>query len=135
MHTIRPNDRVHELHAIALAHGVALEAIDVVASIKDWCKLHHLDESNPHRMGKTVRNLQTGLCRILLAEEITPSMQSGVCFVLESRGFGEDVSALHDSDTFLTHLFLHELAHARNADASEQECDEWAFKQLGAYAA
>ena len=62
-------------------------------------------------------------------------MQSGVCFVLESHGSVDEVAALHDSDVFLTHLFLHELAHARNAEASEQECDEWAFKQLGAYAA
>jgi hypothetical protein len=134
VHTIRPRERLKDPETIAQSHGVVLEAIDVVESIKDWCTLHNIDESNPHRMGKTVRNLQTGLCRILLADEIKPSMQSGVCFVLMSRGFGDEVAALHDSDIFLT-LFLHELAHARDSDASEQECDEWAFKELGAYAA
>jgi hypothetical protein len=40
------------------------------------------------------------------------------------------VDQLKDPQTFLKHLFLHELRHALNSDATEQECDEWAFGRI-----
>jgi hypothetical protein len=84
-------------------------------------------------MGKTVRNLQTGGARILLADEITPLMQRSVIAALEIRGFADEVAEIERSERFLTHLFLHELAHARDDTATEAQCDEWAFSRLEAY--
>ena len=133
--TIRPRDSLPVLEAIALAEKVDLEAIEVVPSIQAWCEIHGIDESHSSRMGKTVRNLSTLKARILLAEEITPQMQSNVCVVLDSRGFGDRTEELEDSARFLLHLFLHELGHARDDSASEQDCDTWAFLRLATYAA
>jgi hypothetical protein len=135
MCTIRPQGSLEFLQSIAAAESVDIEAVEVVPSIMEWCEQHGIDETNLNRMGKTVRNLTTGRPRILLADEITPSMQSGVCFVLDSRGFSDETSQLQNPRTFLTHLFLHELAHARDDNATEDDCDRWAFSRLSAYAA
>ena len=37
---------------------------------------------------------------------------------------------MRDPDKFLIHLLLHELAHARDDNASENDCDMWAFLAL-----
>jgi hypothetical protein len=93
-----------------------------------------LIETHDRRMGKTVRTLETGRARILLVEEITPLMRSNVIAALEFNGFSEELVQLESSERFLKHLFLHELAHARDDNATEAECDEWAFARIGAHA-
>jgi len=85
-------------------------------------------ETNHGRTGKTVRNSTTGAALILLPEEITLSMQRSVLGALEFHGY--DVAQLREPRAFLVHLFLHELAHAQFLEASEQECDDWAFSQF-----
>jgi len=55
-------------------------------------------------------------------------MQNNVLGALEFGGF--EVSRLREPRRFLVHLFLHELAHAQFPDATEQECDDWAFLRL-----
>jgi superfamily II DNA/RNA helicase len=133
--TIRPQEHLPTLLAIAAAEAIDLEGVEVVPSIRKWCEDHGLIEIHDHRMGKTVRNLQTGLARILLAEEITPLMRSSVVAALEINGFADEVARLESAEGFLTHLFLHELAHARDDNASEAQCDEWAFARMETYAA
>jgi hypothetical protein len=126
--TIRPNESIEELQRVANRYSVELEAIKVVPSVKAWCDECGVPETNHWRTGKTVRNNITGAALILLPEEITSSMQNSVLGALESYGY--DVEQLREPSVFLLHLFLHELAHAQFPEASEQECDDWAFSQL-----
>jgi hypothetical protein len=133
MNTIRPRERLSRLKAIAAHYSVTLEAIIVVPSIKAWCEEHDVPETNHWRTGITIQNGATHAPLILLAEEITPSMQSSVCSALEFHGYR--VEQLNDSSLFLTHLFLHELAHAQFPNATEQQCDDWAFAELAQNAA
>ena len=126
--SIRPSENVEKLQRIATRYAVELEAIKVVPSVKAWCDEHGVPETNHRRAGKTVRNNMSGAALILLPEEITPSMQSSVLSAMELHGY--DVAQLREPSVFLVHLFLHELAHAQFPDASEQECDDWAFSQL-----
>ena len=135
METIRPQEHLPTLLAIAAAEAVDLEGIDVVSSIRTWCEARGLTETHDRRMGKTVRNGQTGRARILLAEEITPLMRTNVIAALEISGFADEIVRLESSEGFLKHLFLHELAHARDDNATEAQCDEWAFARMEAYAA
>jgi hypothetical protein len=132
--TIRPQEHLPELLAIAAAEAVELEGVEIVPSIRNWCEDHGLTETHDRRMGKTVRNLQTGRARILLAEEITPLMQTNVIAALEISGFADEIVRLESSEGFLKHLFLHELAHARDDNATEAQCDTWAFARMEAYA-
>ncbi|MGC1818121.1 MAG: hypothetical protein WA900_10760 [Casimicrobiaceae bacterium] len=128
---IRPADHLPMLDAIAATYPVRLQGIEVVPSIRDWSVAHGLEESSHSRMGKTVVNNETGASLILLAAEITPEMQSQVIFGMEARGHFDEAQPLRgDARAFIVHLLLHEMAHARFPDATEIECDDWAFAEL-----
>src|ERR671915_42110 len=116
--------REHMDEILALVRRSGLDAdVEVVHSIQAWCKEHGLDEDNPSRTGKTVRNLATGRHCILLPEVITPEMASSVRYAMEFRGFADAVERLADPFTFLRHLVLHEIAHGLDETRNEQDCD------------
>ncbi len=106
--------------------------VEAVPSIQDWCKAIGLPEDNPYLCGKTVQNHQTRRHLILLAERITPEMQASVISAMEFHAKlpHEKIMILTDPQVFVTHLLLHEVAHATDHDRSEEECDRWAFQQL-----
>jgi len=135
MDTISPAAHLEHLRAIAARCAVPIEDVQIVPSIQAWCEDRGLPETNPFRSGKTVRNNVTGHYLILLAQEITGSTQNSIISAMELRGHIDRTGVLRSPDTFLLHLFLHELAHAQFPEASEDECDEWAFSQLAVNAA
>lgn len=118
------------LRALAERYEFPLEEIEAVADIKQWCNERGIEENNLWRVGKCLRNSESGKYRILLAAEITPEMQNSVLGAMEYRGFGYEVSSLRAADKFLEHLLLHEIAHAKNNNWEERECDSWAFNEL-----
>jgi hypothetical protein len=122
------------LSQIAASYAVPGDAIEVVASILNWCREHNVPEDNPFRSGKALRCNETGKPLILLADEITPSMHSSVLAAMELRGFVEEIECIREPHAFLSHLMLHELAHVQFPEASERECDEWAFSMLAHHA-
>ena len=121
-----------KLRAIAESYGFPLEGISAVESIKQWCDEKGVEENNFWRVGKCLRNKESGKYRILLAAEITSEMQSSVLAAMEYRSFDSEVWLLAAPDKFLEHLLLHEIAHAQNNSWKESECDRWAFTQLKA---
>lgn len=132
MEAIQTELYLAKLRAIAESYDFPLEGIDAVESIKQWCDEKGVEENNFWRVGKCLRNKGNGKYRILLAAEITPEMQSSVLAAMEYRGFGSEVSLLAAPNKFLEHLLLHEIAHAKNNNWEESECDRWAFTQLKA---
>lgn len=58
-------------------------------------------------------------------------MQSGVLSALDARGFADLTAQLKVARPFLIHLFLNELAHARDDNATERDCDEWGVFAVG----
>lgn len=130
--TIKTERYLARLRAIAASHEFPLEEIETVADIKQWCDERGVEEDNFCRVGKCLRNGNTGKYRILIAAEITPEMQNSVLAAMEYRGFGNEVSLLSAPDKFVEHLLLHEIAHAKNNNWDQSECDSWAFRQLKA---
>ncbi len=130
METIITNEHLVRLTEVARKFDSLLEDIEAVSNIQEWCEKRRIKENNPFRTGKCLKNRETGKYKILLAKEITPEMQSSVICAMECRSYCEEINALKNPSVFLTHLLLHEIAHARNENWSEQECDSWAFKEL-----
>ncbi|MCP4104849.1 MAG: hypothetical protein GY749_04830, partial [Desulfobacteraceae bacterium] len=89
-----------------------------------------IDESNDNRTGKCLRNSETGLHLILLAEEIKPETISSIITAMDIKGLYDKTEKLNSSWAFLKHLLLHEISHAINPNFSELECDNWAFEQM-----
>jgi len=134
MRAINTKEYLEKLTQIAQQHDFPLEEIESVSSIQEWCKVRGIEENNPFRTGKCLRNRESGKYIILLAEEITGDMQSSVISAMEFRGYGPEVEALENPFLFLVHLLLHEVAHAKNDKWSEKECDAWAFEELEKFA-
>ncbi len=130
MKVIDTNQHLDKLTKIAQQYEFPLEDIEAVSSIQEWCKERGIEENNPFRTGKCLRNRDTGEYIILLASEITKDMQNSVISAMKIRGYGSEVEVLENSFSFLAHLLLHEVAHARNDKWSEKECDIWAFEEL-----
>ena len=130
MKAIDTNEHLKQLRGLALKYEFPLEELLVVESIQEWCKERKIEENNPFRTGKCLRNRETGKYLILLAAEITPDMCNSVISVMKLRGYGEEVEVLYSAFPFLAHLLLHEVAHAKNENWSERECDSWAFEEL-----
>ncbi|MCU7927390.1 MAG: hypothetical protein KZQ97_13225 [Candidatus Thiodiazotropha sp. (ex Dulcina madagascariensis)] len=127
---INTSEHISKLVDIAQQYDFPLENIEAVPNIMDWCETRDIEENNPFRTGKCLRNSETGEYLILLAQEITADMQNSVIGALELRGFSSNTEVLHKPLAFLMHLLLHEVAHAIDYKWSEEECDSWAFKEL-----
>lgn len=123
---------LNELRALAGVHLVDLD-VEVVPSIQNWCHERNLPENNPFRCGAVFRNRETGRYLVLLADPITSDMQSSVRTAMEIRGelSNRQIDFLGTPKNFARHLVLHEVAHALDDQRTEEECDQWAFAQLG----
>ncbi|MGR3178526.1 MAG: hypothetical protein ACUZ8E_10760 [Candidatus Anammoxibacter sp.] len=130
MEQINTVKHMPELKKIAQSYRFPLENIETVLSIQKWCEGKGIDENNPFLTGKCLKNSETGKYKILLAAEITAEMQNSVIGAMSLRGYGEEINLLNEPSLFITHLLLHEIAHAINEKWSESECDSWAFKEL-----
>lgn len=121
-----------ELRALAAAHLGELD-VETVPSIQEWCQARGLSENNPFRCGAVCRSRETGRYLVLLSERITSDMQSSVRTAMQMRGdlTERQLAFLKEPRNFARHLVLHEVAHALDDRRSEEECDNWAFKQLG----
>jgi len=102
--------------------------------MKRWCARHGIVERDT-RCAKALPVMDSDKWLIVLSAEITPDMQSSVCSTLWLRGYLTQAEQLKEPNAFLTHLFLHEVAHTLFPKATEQECDDWAFEELAKCAA
>jgi hypothetical protein len=120
-----------ELQRLADSFGVPVD-VRAVPSIQHWCEAEGLEEHNPFLCGKALWNGETQRHVVLLADPITPDMQSSVITGMQLRGGvrAEDLSLLADARIFLKHLLLHEMGHVLDHDREEVACDLWAFEQL-----
>jgi hypothetical protein len=120
-----------ELQRLAESFGVHVH-VRAVPSIQDWCKAEGLEEHNPFLCGKALWDGRAQRHLVLLADPITPEMQSSVISGMQVRGGvpAEDISLLADGRVFLKHLLLHEMGHVLDHDREEVACDLWAFEQL-----
>jgi hypothetical protein len=128
--TIKTSLYKAKLEKIINYYVVSFEVLDIVPDIMKWSEEHRIEEDNPWRAGKCVRNLETGKYRILLAEEISYEMRRSIIGAMEIRGFSDSADVLNDEEKFLVHLLLHEIAHALHNDWTEDDCDKWAFTEL-----
>jgi hypothetical protein len=89
-----------------------------------------IKERNPDRAGMAAVRRDDGMRIILLHRRITPEMQGSILAAMEIRGFADEIARLAEPGAFLEHLVLHEAAHHILPDASELDCDRWAFERL-----
>ncbi len=130
MEAIDTSQHIEKLVEIAKFFDFPLENVESVPSIQDWCEERGIEENNPFRTGKCLRNRETGNFKILIAKVITSEMQNSVIGAMKFKGYGVEVEAIETPVLFLAHLLLHEVAHAKNENWSEKECDYWAFREL-----
>jgi hypothetical protein len=98
-------------------------------SVQDWAVAHGIREPSHSRTAMAAAR-SDGVATIVLVRVITPEMQRGVISGLEFRGFDTEARRLIEPVLFLEHLVLHEAAHLLLAEASEDDCDRWAFDRL-----
>lgn len=126
---------IDALKKVTTPFDFSLEDIQVVDSIPRWCEENGLEEDNPMRTAKVVRNRSTGKYLILLAAQVTSAMVNHVKTQMAREGLEVAADRLYDADAFLTHRILHELYHAIHDMLGKQltatECDRWAFQQMG----
>lgn len=130
MADIDTRNYLSEVQALARQFRLPVESIDIVPSIQQWCRERNVPEENPFRVGKIVRNAETGRYVILMVDRITEDMVRSLTGAMELRGFWSEVGALAEPLAFIRHLALHEIAHGLDATRSEEACDRWAFEQL-----
>jgi hypothetical protein len=120
------------LRKLAAKYAVALD-VEAVRDIQAWCDAHGVPENNPFRSAKVVKNNETGRFLVLLADPITPHMTSSTieAMLLREHISNEEARRLTEPLNFLSHLFLHEIAHALDSRRSERDCDRWALEQMG----
>jgi hypothetical protein len=122
---------VEELQALADAHVGSIDVL-TVPDIQSWCRERNVVEDNPFRCGKALRQLETGRCVVLLADPISPAMRASVLGAMDySNVDSAHMALLQEPIAFVRHLVLHEVAHVLNPEQTEEECDRWAFTQLG----
>jgi hypothetical protein len=134
MPSIFPVVHADRLRALAQAKGANLQDILFEQSMEAWCARHGLVERDT-RCAKALPLIDSDKWLIVFSAEITPEMQSAVRSAPLFRGYLTESEQLSEPDTFLTHLFLHEIAHTLFPNATEQECDDWAFEHLAKHAA
>jgi hypothetical protein len=127
---IQTDKYLHDLNTLVSKYEFPLENIEVVPNIQEWCKTKGLVEDNPFRIGKCLKNRTTEKYKILLVSEITDDMQSSVLGGMLLSHDEDETDILLDPKYFVTHLLLHEIAHARNGSWTEYECDKWAFNEI-----
>jgi hypothetical protein len=134
MASIRPEEYRDYLWHIVTTTGAKVQELLIVDSVNEWAKHHGRGERNrlTPRAARCFDLIGSDKWLILLAAEITPQMQKSIRGRLQTCGY--DISPIAGERPFLTHLLLHEVAHTLHPDASEDECDEWAFAQLSKYA-
>lgn len=111
--------------------------VKMVDDIAEWCAensegLYSASElDNP--IGKALWNIPTEPNRVLLRRRITSDQVDEHLLVLHIKGFVDAYDRIRDSETFLKHLVLHEVAHIKHdwGQDRENDCDRWAFEELG----
>ena len=116
---------------IARLFDAAIEDIQIVPSIKEWCSNHGITESRDDRVGKCVLNQSTGKHLILIAAVIYDDTKESIISYMSCQGSSsKELQSLAHEWRFVKHLLLHECAHAFNSKFSERECDSWAFDKM-----
>jgi len=119
----------NKLRKLIAIYNFPLQDILFLPNIQEWCEEYKIHENNPFRIAKILKNNETQQFLILISNYITDDMIDSV----KSRMFEMEVQtkALKTKFDFLKHTILHELCHALNENFSEEECDKWAFQQMG----
>ena len=119
-----------KLIAIATKYAVPLD-VECVPNIQEWCSNRGIDEKNPDLSGSVFRDPQSDRYLVVIANPLTSPMIHSAIDATSLRGLGVAAAQLDDPQKFVTHLFLHEVAHALDRSRSEKQCDEWAFQEMG----
>ncbi|WP_457571845.1 hypothetical protein [Desulfovulcanus sp.] len=107
---------------------ICLEDVKIIDSIQQWCANNNIEEYSDARMGKTVRNSETGKYLILLSTEI--SLDDLDLILRFNTEFEKDLEMLKTDWDYIKHLTLHEIAHCIYENYSEEDCDKWAFEKM-----
>jgi hypothetical protein len=104
-------------------------SLEIVDSVLEWAKSVGVEEKNHERLAMAL--LADGNPLIVFKSEITENDRSGVIGRLMFGGFDAELRRIQLPESFLEHLVLHEAAHLLlPGNASEEECDRWAFDHL-----
>jgi len=124
-----------KLEALLSAHSPRPVDLVFVESVAKWCEEHGGScPKDPPAMA--VVDGPAGNWRVLLRRSIDENEIVGILSRMFVVGFRNCYEILYDTEQFLKHLILHELAHLANDWPQDREnnCDRWAFDKLSARA-
>lgn len=119
-----------QIEAVLREVGLDRCQLLLVDSVNDWAAAVGIRVQSPFLTGMALIQQPGAVPTIVLRSEITRDMRASVTSALELRGFFDEVPRLDDPLAFLEHLVLHEAAHLLLSNASESDCDRWAFDRL-----
>jgi hypothetical protein len=126
---IRVSDHLESIAALLAKHGLPPDTVQVVASVKAWCKDHGVEERNPSRAAKCF--VSPDRCLIVVRDEQSDQMIRSAKERMELDDFEVEVSHLDTDAKYLEHLMLHEIACFELQCTEQKPRDRWAFEQMG----
>lgn len=109
--------------------------LEIVDEIAQWCADNSggcSPEKFDNPIGKALWGSDSEPNRILLRRILTEKNIQSHLDAIYLRGFENVEEVITNSDEFLLHLVLHEVAHIKNNwhQNRESDCDRWAFDKL-----
>jgi hypothetical protein len=127
---VRPTEFIDAIRATVEEFGLRSAEIHVVSSVQEWALQHGMEELEPFRAARAAVS-PLGAPAIVLLECISIDIQDSILSRLAVGGFAQQADQLSVPHAFIEHLVLHEVAHLLlPRDASEEDCDKWAFERL-----
>jgi len=121
------------VEALLGRYGLTAESLEIVPDVQERSIELGVEEKSPDCVAKALARAD-GRPLILIRSEISASNRRRVRDrLLLGQVPQQCIDALRSRSRFLEHTVLHELGHAVRGftQAQEDECDEWAFREMG----
>ena len=115
-------------------YGLSAESLEIVPSVREWCRANGVPEENPFRTAKCLCRRSDNACHIVMNETLSDSAIGSAKSSMFFRGFENEVKSLDADEKFLIHLMLHEIACHLLKVTEQKPRDRWAFQEMSKYA-
>jgi hypothetical protein len=131
---MRVSDYRPAIDRVLKHYGLTPEALELVSSVKDWREENEMIDETDMSSSRAAIFInkweKTGAFHIVMRETLSREKLGEINYVMQWRGFGDEVKMLSSESLCLLHLVLHEIAgHVLNT-CEQAPRDTWAFKEM-----
>jgi hypothetical protein len=127
----KTRDYIYLIEELFSKYDLNSDCYEIVPSIKEWCDLNGIVESNLHRAAKCLCRSTDGKYHILFAENQTDLMIESGKDYMKFIGLSDCVASLSSDESYFRHLVLHEIACPVLGNTDQKVRDTWAFREMG----